>query len=435
MRYSCSRRVAPVLAGLWAAAVLGLAPAAASAAGFAIFEQGARGMGFAGAFTAQASDPSAIFHNAAGIAFLTGSQAYAGGTLIAPSSSFTGADPFPGSAVQEEGDMGVLVPPVAYYTHQFSERVVFGAGWTTPFGLQTRWQNPDSFTGRFISEEAEIKASSLNPTIAYKLEDRLAVGLGLDVRFSSMSLTRRVPVINPFTQKVEDGASAHLRTGTDMGIGFNVGILARPSPSLSLGASYRHKVKADYSGDATFSPIPTGNAELDAQVAAGIPSGAVPVTTSITFPAIASFGAAYTFGDWTVEADVNWYQWSTFDRVLLLFETREDLNQAIVEDYANSWQYRLGVERPLTRIWTVRGGLFYDQSPAPAASVSPILPDADRYGLALGGTWKPGRFWMDAGSWIVLGESRSTEGQSRDRYDGSYKSRGLTLGVSFGYAF
>jgi len=35
----------------------------------------------------------------------------------------------------------------------------------------------------------------------------------------------------------------------------------------------------------------------------------------------------------------------------------------------------------------------------------------------------------------VLGESRSTEGQSRDRYDGSYDSHGITLGVSLGYTF
>ena len=30
---------------------------------------------------------------------------------------------------------------------------------------------------------------------------------------------------------------------------------------------------------------------------------------------------------------------------------------------------------------------------------------------------------------------RSTDGQNRDHYDGSYKSRALTLGVSLGYTF
>src|SRR3954468_18436381 len=83
-----------------------LAPGPAHAAGFAIFEQGARAMGFAGAYTAQASDPSAIFHNAAGVAFLKGKQIYFGGTFIHPSSSFTGDDPFPGASITEKGDTG-----------------------------------------------------------------------------------------------------------------------------------------------------------------------------------------------------------------------------------------------------------------------------------------------------------------------------------------
>src|SRR5437870_11899941 len=108
------------------AALSVLGPVPAPAAGFAIFRQGARGMGFAGAFTAQASDPSAIFHNAAGLAFLRGRQAYAGGSLIAPRATFRGADPFPGSAVTERADMGVLVPPTAYYTQAFSERLALG---------------------------------------------------------------------------------------------------------------------------------------------------------------------------------------------------------------------------------------------------------------------------------------------------------------------
>ena len=82
-----------------AAFVVAFIPSPGQAAGFAIFEQGARGMGFAGAFTAQANDPSAIFHNAAGIGFLKGKQLYLGGTLIHPSTNFTGSAPFPGEGV------------------------------------------------------------------------------------------------------------------------------------------------------------------------------------------------------------------------------------------------------------------------------------------------------------------------------------------------
>jgi long-chain fatty acid transport protein len=392
-------------------------------------------MGFAGAFTAQANDPSAIFHNAAGIAFLKGKQFYFGGTLIHPSTTFTGADPFPGASVTEKGDTSLLVPPAAYYTQPFSERIVFGIGLHTPFGLTTSWASPDTFSGRFVSQKAELKGFSINPTLGYKLADRFALGVGLDVRLSSVSLQRRVPVVNPFTQRVIDGASVDLSSNTDVGFGFNVGALAKISESLSAGVHYRHQVKSSYNGTANFTQIGTGNAQLDTALTARLPQGSQALTTEIVFPGIFMGGVAYTTGDWTFEADLDWYQWSKFSRLNLVFTDRPDLTQAIVENYKNSWQYRMGLERRLNETWAVRGGYFFDQSPAPAESISPLLPDADRNGFALGGSWKSGRFHADAAMWVLLSPARSTEGVSRDSYDGTYKSHAVTLGIFLGYSF
>lgn len=417
-----------------AVALLALVPSLGHAAGFAIFEQGARGMGFAGAFTAQANDPSAIFHNAAGIGFLKGKQLYLGGTLIHPSADFTGAAPFPGAGVTERGDVGILVPPAIYYTQRVSERLVLGMGFDTPFGLKTQWAEPDRYSGRYISQLAELKGFSLNPTFAYQLADRLSFGAGLDLRFSSVTLQRRVPFVNPFTQKPVDVAEVRLESNTNTGIGFNVGLLAKPSESLSVGISYRHKVKVDYDGTATFTKVPTGNAQLDTLVAGALP-GSVGVTTGIEFPGFLSGGIAYVWNDWTIEGDVNWYQWSTFDQLDLVFDGRPDLDRTITEDYESSMQYRVGLERRLNDIWRIRGGYFFDQSPSPAASVSPLLPDADRHGICLGGTWQSGRVRLDAASWYVFAKERSTEGVNRDRYDGTYKIKALTFGLSLGYSF
>lgn len=421
----------------WAAgAALVLASAAESrAAGFAIFEQGARGMGFAGAYTAQSADGSAIFHNAAGIAFLRNRQVYFGGTAIQPTADFTGANPFPGESISEKGDVGLLIPPHAYFTQPISDRLSFGVGLHVPYGLETAWENPDTYSGRYISTRARLKGFSLNPTIAYKLEDRLAVGVGFDARFSSLGLERRVPVVNPFTQKVVDGAAVTLDSDTNTGFGFNVGVLAKATDSLNVGLSYRHKVNVDYSGTATFEPVSTGNSDLDLRVRASLPQGAVPLTTSIEFPAVASFGFAKTFDSWTFEADVNWYQWKTFDAIQLEFETEPRLNETIEEQYQNSFQYRFGLERVLSDTWAVRGGYFFDETPAPAASISPLLPDANRNGFCLGGSYVSGQLRVDAATWYVRAAERSTDGQNRDRYDGFYKSRALTLGVSLGYTF
>ena len=423
--------------GAAAAALLTLFFTAAplGAAGFALFEHGARAMGFAGAFTAQASDPSAIFHNPAGIAFLRGKQIYLGGTGVMPKWTFEGANPFPGTGVVEHGTTSVLLPPAAYYTQAFSPRVAFGIGLNVPFGLKTEWADPDRFSGRFISQKAQLGGFAVNPTLALKLADRLAVGAGLDLRFSTVTLERRLPVINPFTQRPVDAAAERLEGGTNLGIGFDVGVLAKPSDDLSVGASYRHKVKVDYTGTASFTPLPTGNAQLDARVLSVLPTQNLALSSSITFPAFASGGVAYRRGDWVLEADVNWYRWSAFRAIPVTFPDRPDLSGAITENYNNAFQYRFGVEKTLNDVWTVRGGYFWDETPAPAASVSPLLPDADRNGFCLGGTWKSGSLRVDAASWFVLARDRSTAGVNRDSFEGTYKSHAFTLGVFLGYSF
>jgi long-chain fatty acid transport protein len=425
------------LAAACAVVSLAFAPQPAQAAGFAIFEQGTRAMGFAGAYTAQASDPSAIFFNPAGVAFLKGKQIYLGGTLILPKSDFTGADPFPGSRVREKSDAGLLVPPVFDYTQQLSESMVVGIGVHVPFGLKTAWQNRDStYSGRFISKQAQIKGFSINPTVAFKLADRFAVGGGVDVRLSTLELERNAAApVNPFTFKTVDVASVRLQSNTNMGIGFNVGVLAKPSDAVSVGVSYHHSVKVDYDGTATFTRLSTGNAQLDAAAAASVPSGTTPVATTIKFPAMASAGIAYTWNDWTVEGDVNWYQWSSFDTLPLTFAEASTLSGAFVENYKDSWQYRFGIERRYNDRWTFRGGYFYDQSPTPAESVGPLIPDSNRHGLCVGASWSRGRFHVDLANWYLIFSERSTQGANRDNYNGTYKNSAELFSVSVGYGF
>lgn len=417
------------------AAALLLTPVAATAGGFALFEQGARSMGFAGAFTAQANDPSAIFHNAAGIAFLKGRQLYVGGAFLPPRTTFTGSDPFPGAEVTERTENLHLLPPAVYYTHQFSERLVLGAGVTRPFAVRTRWENPETFSGRFLGQRTEIDALSINPTAAYRVADRLAVGVGVDVRLSSVSLRRRFPGLHPVSGAVVDAASVRIDSERDTAVGFNAGILARPIENLSIGAHYRAGVTHAYQGDAEFSLLPTGSPALDAAVAEIIPAGALPVRTSIHFPAVINVGAAYQWNDWTFAGDVGFWQWTRFQQIALDYEGREDLREVVVQDYADSAQIRVGAERRLGTSWAVRAGYFYDDSPAPAASLSPLLFDADRHGFTLGGSWVQGAWRVDAAGGFLRSKPRSTGGISPDGYDGIYTTRAVTAGLSVGYVF
>lgn len=414
---------------------LSVAPLPSHASGFAIFEQGAKGMGFAGAFTAQ-SDPSSIFHNAAGIGFLKGKQLYFGGTLIAPSTEFAGASPFPGAGVIEKGDAGLIIPPALDYTQQLSENLVVGIGVHVPFGLRTRWENRETtFSGRFLSKRAQVQSISINPTVAYKLADRLAIGGGLDIRLTKVELDRNVPAINPFTLRAVDAAAVALTSKRAKDFGFNLGFLAKPTESLSIGASYRHSVQVDFEGEANFTLLPTGNGQLDAAIARRLPAGSVAVTTDIQFPSLFSVGAAYEWSDWTLAGQVDFQQWSSFDSLPLTFEGRGDLSSVIEEGYQNSRIYRVGLERRFGERWALRGGYYLDKTPVPVASVSPLLPDADRQGLAAGFSFQSGNWRLDVANWYLFFKDRSTEGQSRENFNGTYKANAELLAVSLGWSF
>ena len=258
---------------------------------------------------------------------------------------------------------------------------------------------------------------------------------GVDIRLSNVTLLRRVPATHPVTRTLVDVAEASLESETNSGVGFNVGILAKPTDNLSLGASYRHKVQVSYEGTANFRQIPTGIPPFDAAVAATLPPGPTPLTTVIEFPSVTSAGVSYNWTDWRIAADVVFFEWSTFDVLPIRFAEYPRLGQDVIENYENSWQFRTGVERRLGESWAVRAGYFFDQTPSPVESVSPLLPDADRNGFALGGTWQNQSLRFDMAAWYMAFEDRSTEGKNRDNYNGTYTNSALNFGISLGYKF
>jgi long-chain fatty acid transport protein len=409
-------------------------PASVRASGFALESQGARAMGFSGAYVAQAADPSAIYYNAAGIGFLKGRQVLVSGLLGGLSTDFTGEGPAPPAGTLETSSRGVGVLPAVYYSHQVGYNTVVGIGVGVPFGFKSSWDDPDEFTGRYICVECQVRSWSVNPTIAYKLADRLSIGGGIDVRFSKLELARRLEASpSPFPVPT-DVAQLDFVTDTSTGVGFNLGLLASPSENLSIGLAYRHKVTIEHQAQAVFSQILTGNSLVDQVVAVALP-GAQAATAEFTYPASIAAGVALRRGYWTVEADVAWTLWSSFDAVAFGFPSRPDLDLLLPQAYESTWRGALGVEYLIGDDWEVRGGYSYDRSPQPTDTISPFLHDEDRHGFAIGGGYKYESLRIDAVARYLLYSSRSTQGLSRYDYDGLYQSGGFSLGVSFGYRF
>jgi long-chain fatty acid transport protein len=420
------------------AAVLLVVPSLSFGAGFALFETGTRSFAMAGAFVAVADDPSAMFWNPAGLAFQDdkGTQVMMGAILIAPVQTFYGENPYPGEGYSTEQKEQIFFPPHFQFVTPLGDRTTFGFAVQIPFGLGTYWD--DDHAGRFLSKRVDLMAYDLTPNLAFDLNDNVALGVGVDYRISSIDLTRNVPLVDPFSQQVVDVAQTHIYTdgaGND-GWGWHAGLLAKLGKGLSFGLTYRSSITVDYEGYADFYQFSTGNIELDQIVAASIPFGeTITGATQIEFPDFWIAGLAWTGERVIISAEWGRMGWSSFQELALTFDDYPEFNEAIPENYHDADQYRLGFEYRASQHLALQLGTLYDETPQPAANMTPLLGDANRTSVTCGLSWIKNNFRLDLGYEYLMMDDRSTEGTSVSGYDGRYESSANLAGASMTFTF
>jgi long-chain fatty acid transport protein len=409
-----------------------LAPAVVRASGYAIYEQGAAALGMAGAYVASAHDATAQFYNPAAMTRLEGKQLSVGASWLSKLTSFSGVAPYPGFGVTEKMKTGNFFPPNVYFTSHLNEKWAWGVGINAPFGLGVEWEDPSTFTGRTIVTKADLRGFNGSASLAFAPNAKWSVAAGPSVMYANVELNNIQTVPSTGGAQV-NVAHAKLKSDYKPGYGFHLAALVTPNEQWRIGATYRSEVKVKIDdGDASFTQIPTGDPSFDGVVAAGLPPGQ-PVTTELVFPGMLSGGVAWNLRpDWTTEVDVLWTQWSAFDKLSLRFPKDPSLNQDLVENYDDQIQIRAGAEHRLAT-WMYRFGYYYDHSPAPSESVTPLLPDANRHGVTVGAGMTRGQWTLDAYNLFLFVENRSTEGRERNGYNGTYKTYVNALGAAVAY--
>jgi long-chain fatty acid transport protein len=412
-----------------------LLSATAFGAGFSIFEQGAKASGMAGAFVATADDPSAVFYNPAGLAQQRSLSVLGGATFINFTNEFNGDPNSPVTAgVDAKYNRHTFVPPNMYAILPIGENLTVGVGVFAAWGLRTDWAEP--FPGRYISKDADLKTTSVNPAIAWKSTDgRIAIGGGVEYRRARVILSANRLALNPFTNRIVDVANIRLASDYGDDIGWNLGVLYKPTAQWRFGASYRSDMDIDLDGDADVQQIPTGNAQFDAIVATQLPPDQ-PINTTLPFPAVAVAGVAFSpTPTWDFEFDVTHMTWKRFKALAVNFETTPTASFSREQNWEDSSAFRFGVNHKATEMWDVRLGAVYDQNPQPVEAVSPLLPDADRIGVTMGTGWHTGPFLADWSVMILHFKDRSTEGHNAEGFNGTYKTDAVLWSFNLGYRF
>ncbi len=427
---SPARALARILALL-----LALLPAAAAfGGGFSIFEQGSKAMGMGGAFTAQADDPSAMFHNVAGLAFLDEREFAAGFSLVASDGpKFTGAAPGIAVGAVEQMESFAVPLPHFYWVEPLAEGWTFGLGFTTPYGLASEW-DADTFRGRFITTKAGIRLVDVSPNLGWKVSDRLGFGFGLLLRVSEIELRRRLPFFDPASGTLVDVAQAELASETELAVGWQAGLLFQANESFSWGLSYRSAIDVDYSGDGRLTQVLSGNPALDALIAATLPLDRdLPISSSIEYPAMWSLGVAVALSPaWLVEIDYNGTGWSSVQQIPVEFSTFPALNAVVRQSWKDVENYRLGLRwtRGAKSEW--RFGLYFDETPQPLETLGPILPDGDRIGYAVGYGRRGRKSSIDLALLYVPVETRTTR-VNLNSFNGTWRSSATVLGATVGW--
>lgn len=355
---------------------------AAAASGFQLQNQNAAGtsLAYAGA-AAVAEDASTIYFNPAGMTYLPmGHSISVAATAIQRSVRFsnTGTTPMPvltglgaptgffhpiGSDGGNGG--GTSVVPAFYYSYAISPALRAGLGVSVTFGSETEYD--DDFAGRFSGKYTSIHQINLNPSVAYKVNDLLSVGFGLNFAKSEIEFRQHTPVSLA-------GPEGTLK-GDDTAWGWNVGVMLQPTTQTRVGLAYRSKIKFDLEGSQEV-PAFLINRDIEAE---------------LETPDNFSLAITHKLNDrWELLADATWTGWSSVDALIpVLAGTTTRATAPLRYNFDDTWRFGLGAKYQLNDAWNLRAGVAYDQSPVPdSAHRTMTVPDSDRTWLAFGARWQ-----------------------------------------------
>ena len=251
----------------------------ALASGYKLNEQGASGAGNAYAGRAAVvEDATVVFYNPAGMVKLKQAEITIGGSYIVPKGSFE-LESYTNAAgkTYTAEDMGPYsdggnfasdaMIPYAYFATPINEDFAAGFGVFAPFGTNTDYSS--DFIGGGFADQTQLTSIEFQPAVAYRLNDQLSLGFGLDITYMKGLLSKQVDTV-PYNENLKylnggknpahaglgfaeltdaqwagsAGFENHYEVeGDDWQLGYNLSMMWDLNSDITLGVTYRSEMK------------------------------------------------------------------------------------------------------------------------------------------------------------------------------------------------
>ncbi|HVG07081.1 MAG TPA: outer membrane protein transport protein [Thermoanaerobaculia bacterium] len=405
----------------------------ASAAGFGLFQHGGRALGQAGAFTARASEPSAIYYNPAAITQLEGFQVQAGLDF------FNSEDKYQSATGSFSAKHIIEFPPALYATWSSKDGPwAVGIGLDAPFWYRLDWF-PVNFPARFKTSLAEVRVAELHPVIAYDLGDGWSFGGGLRYVFgtleqgNSLILTAIVPAA-PGGPVVPIQLEGEFDSGADVdALAWDVAI-HYADPSWGWGAVYRSNAELKGSGDVDFELRPIGHAAAEAQLEQRFGNGRA--RQAFEIPRELRGGVWFApYPELRLEADASWQSWSSLEATAVTYSFPAATDSRVVltpRDWDDTLSLRLGAEGNITDPLMIYGGIAWEPSPVSGRTVEPGFSRGDALVYAAGISYSLPNISFDLGYSFHDHDRQGASAQEllHPGVNGSYNSSSQVWGFS-----
>lgn len=277
-----------------------------------------------------------------------------------------------GGAQNEHNPVNNGYLPTGGFAIPLTEHWAFGFTATSPYSFTTNYA-ADSWA-RYDADKTRLRTYDLQPVIAFSTGG-LSVGAGPNVEYARATFSNYL--VDPLALLGFGDGHQYLK-GDGWNVGYSVGFQFHNN-LVDIGGSYKsaikHKLKGKLIIDGLTDPL---------SLALGLNQTHEGAKAEFTTPWQVNLGMrVHATQQLTLNTQITRFGWDKFDAIAL--SNLGSLgNQALPENYHNTWSYAVGFDYAATPVWTVRGGVQRDLSPISATNRDPRVPDGNRWNFALG---------------------------------------------------